>query len=343
MDKARSMIEEARKKNKTAQEVQRINRRLTMMEANLGLPAHLWRPQEVFGFILLLETDTKSGQKIVIKSLERKFAHVKSIFRDRGHPLSEAEERGLRMALNEHENKRIDKAEKPTRDRSAPILSPIQWVKIQKWLLNEGKDNTPNFKNKKFMAMLSISLGFSTGLRLSEIHRIKYSDLDLDGEDEIKLRIRRSKSNRKGNKIVWQVAPAFAAEPLLCPVRNLMLHVEENKKIMYPGAYIFADDEEGKKLTRINNLVNYWRKGAKGAGLDRKYWPEAHSHHNSKINIARALGFTEEQITDAMNWTSVSVLHQYLRRANENRGGIAYKITSLSAEKLTELTAHLWN
>ena len=122
-----------------------------------------------------------------------------------------------------------------------------------------------------------------------------------------------------------------------------MLYVEENDKIMYKGAYIFADDKEGKKLTRINNLTNYWRKGAKGAGLEEKFWPEAHSHHNTKINIARALGFTEEQIIDAMNWTSVSVLHQYLRRTNEDKEGIAYKITSLSAEDLTKATSHLWN
>ena len=336
-------MSQAKEKNKTEQEIQRISKTLTMMEKNLNLKAHLWRPVEVFALILVLETDTKSGKKIVIKSLERKFALVKGIFRDRGHPLSEAMERRVRVALNDHENKRIDGAEKPSKDRSAPRLSPVQWLKIQEWLLKEGPENTPNFKNKKYMAMLSISIGFPTGLRLSEIHRIKYSDLDLDGEDEIRIRIRRSKSNRKGDKIQWQVAPAFAAEPLLCPVRNLLLYVEENQKIMYPGAYIFSDDQEGKKLTRINNLVNYWRKGAKGAKLERKFWPEAHSFHNSKINMARALGYSEEQITDAMNWTSVSVLHRYLRRTNEDKEGIAYNITSLSAEDLTKATAHLWN
>ena len=111
---------------------------------------------------------------------------------------------------------------------------------------------------------------------------------------------------------------------------------------MFKGAFVFSDDQRGENLTRIENLTTYWRKGAKGAGLPEEQWPRAHSHHNAKINIARALGFTEDEIADAMNWSSVSVLHQYLRRTNENRGGIAYEITALSAMELTEKTSHLW-
>ena len=77
--------------------------------------------------------------------------------------------------------------------------------------------------------------------------------------------------------------------------------------------------------------------------MTKKERPQAHSHHNAKINMGRALGYTEEQITDAMNWCSVSVLHQYLRKMNEDRGGIAYGLTSLSAIELTNQTKHLWN
>ena len=119
--------------------------------------------------------------------------------------------------------------------------------------------------------------------------------------------------------------------------------MEQAEKIMYPGAYIFSDDKEGKKLTRIDNLVNYWRKGAAGAGLAKCQWPEAHSHHNSKINMARALGYSEDSIMDAMNWCSVSVLHQYLRKMQEDKGGIAYELTSLTAAELTAKTSHLWD
>ena len=344
MVKARSLVEDARKRNKTDQEIERIRKLLTMTEQNLEMGAECWKEEQVFTFLLVLESETRSGRKIVVKSLERKFMLVKSIFRQQGFPLTESVERKVRMALNVHIKQRLDKSENPTKDKSAPRLSPVQWVEIQEWLSKEPSlENTDNFRNKKFMAMLSISIGFSTGLRLTEIHRLKYSDLDFDGENEIRIRIRRSKSNRKGDKIVIQVAPAFEAEPLLCPIRNLLNYVETMDKIMFKGAFIFSDDKRGERLTRIENLTTYWRKGAKGAGLAEEYWPQAHSHHNAKINLGRALGYSEEQIIDAMNWSSVSVLHQYLRRTNASKESIAYGITSLTAAELTKRTSHLWN
>ena len=343
MEKARGLIQKAKKQNKTDQEIRRIEILLTMTEQNLNLEAQRWNEEHIFTFLLILESETKTGKRIVIKSLERKYAHVQAIFRQKGFPMNERTERKVRMALNLHIKRRLDNSERPTPDKSAPKLSPVQWVMIQEWLSNEPSlENTPNFRNKKYMAMLSISIGFSTGLRLTEIHRLKYSDLNFEGNEEIKIRIRRSKSNRKGDKIVMQVAPAFEAEPLLCPIRNLLQYVEKMDKIMFKGAYIFANDRRGEQLTRIENLTTYWRKGAKGAGLPKEFWPQAHSHHNAKINLGRALGYSEEQITDAMNWSSVNVLHQYLRRTNANKEGIAYKITSLTAEELTKRTSHLW-
>ena len=245
------------------------------------------------------------------------------------------------MALNMHYKQRLDEADHPTLDRRAPMLSPVDWVRIQRWLV-EKEFSTPAFNNKKYMGMLSVAFGFATGLRLTEIHRLKYSDLDLNGDEEIKLRIRRSKSNRRGSKKIWQVAPAYEAEPLLCPVQILMMYVEKTNKIMNPGSFIFADDEAGTKLTRIENLTNYWRLGAQGAGMEESKWPGAHSHRNSKINMARALGYDDVQITDAMNWSSTSVLQQYLQRVNESKEGIAYHMTSMSAEELTAQISHLW-
>ena len=315
MEQARENIVQAKAKNKTDQEVERIRRQLTIMESNIDKRAECWEAKEIFAFLMILEKkpntqfdDDDERSKIVTKSLERKFSLLKSIFSMYYIPIPALEERKIRMALNEHIRNRIDKSINPTKDQAAPMLSPVQWVRIQRWLNDEANTNTKNFKNKKYMAMLSISIGFSTGLRLSEIHRLKYSDLDLNGETEIRIRIRRSKSNRIGHKKVWNVAPGYEAEPLLCPIRNLLLYVENTEKIMYPGAYIFANDPEGTKLTRIENLVTYWRKGAAGAGLAKCHWPEAHSHHNAKINMARALGYSEDSIMDAMNWCSVSVL-----------------------------------
>ena len=130
------------------------------------------------------------------------------------------------MALQEHIKQRIDNSAQPTEDRAAPLLSPVEWVKIQTWLKENVEASTYNFTNKNYMAMLSISLGFSTGLRLAEIHRLRYSDIDWEPRNVLKLRIRRSKSNRDGRKVVWQVAPIHQAEALLCPVRNLIWYIE---------------------------------------------------------------------------------------------------------------------
>ena len=333
---------DAKKRNKTAQEISRIEKQLTMVEKNLEMKSIFWGANEIFTFLLVLEIHPRTGGKIVINSLERKFGLTKSIFEKRGYPISTVEERKVRMALNMHYKQRLDEAENPTKDKRAPLLSPVDWIKIQKWLL-KTKFTTEAFRNKKYMGMLSVAFGFSTGLRLTEIHRLKYSDLDLNGTEGLRLRIRRSKSNRRGSKKIWQVAPAYEAEPLLCPVQMLMLFVEKTQKVMYPGSWIFADDKDGKKLTRVENLTTYWKMGAEGAGLPEEVWPEAHSHRNSKINMARALGYSDTEITDAMNWSSTSVLQQYLRKLNENKEGIAYKMTSMSAAELTAKTSHLWN
>ena len=228
LEKARQNITKAQEKNKTHQEVERIRKKLTMMQEQIAIKAECWGAKEIFAFLLVLEsksttvTDGSETDKIVTKSLERKFSLVKSIFNMYYIPIPALEERKIRMALNEHIRNRIDRSEIPTKDQAAPMLSPVQWVRIQQWLKNEASTSTANFTNKKYMAMLSISIGFSTGLRLSEIHRLKYSDLDLNGDAEIKIRIRRSKSNRIGHKKVWNVAPGYDAEPLLCPIKNLL-------------------------------------------------------------------------------------------------------------------------
>ena len=190
--------------------------------------------------------------------------------------------------------------------------------------------------------MLSIALGFSTGLRLSEIHRLRWSDVDFNVTAAVKLRIRRSKSNKIGRKIVTQVAPMHKAEELLCPVKNLVWYIEGAGKKLSDAGYIFSDDKEGLKLTRVDNLVNYWIMAAKKAGLPKERWPRAHSHHAAKVNLGRALGYSDEMIVDSMNWVSTSVLQEYLRDKNMNPDGVAFELSSLTARELTQKTAHLW-
>ena len=302
----------------------------------------LWNVRDIFAAVLVLETSPKTGKKIVTSSLKRKFFLVESIFQEYGLTTFDQNKKLLKMALQEHIKERIDKDPKPTSDLAAPLLSPVEWLQIQTWLKANLEASTYNFSNKRRMAMLSISLGFSTGLRLSEIHRLRWSDVDFNVQDAVKLRIRRSKSNRIGRKIVFQVAPRHTAEELLCPIRNLIWYIEGAEKKVYDAGYVFSDDRMGTKLTRINNLVNYWILGAKNAKLPKEKWPRAHSHHAAKVNLGRALNYSDEMIVDSMNWSSVSVLQEYLRNKNMNRDGVAYELSSLTAKELTEKTSHLW-
>ena len=325
-----------------AKEVERIKIDLTILEEVWSINLKEWNAKDIFAALLVLETSTKTGKRIVIPSLKRKFYLLRSIFEDFGLTNFEDNKRLLDMALSEHIRQRIDNSALPTKDKAAPLLSPLHWVEIQKWLKANLVASTYNFTNKRYMAMLSISFGFSTGLRLSEIHRLRYSDIDWEPKDVLRLRIRRSKSNRDGRKIVWQVAPIHQAENLLCPVRNLIWYIEGLGKSTNPESYIFSDDQEGKKVTRVNNLINYWRIGAKKAGLPKEKWPRAHSHHGAKVNLARALGYSEEAIVDSMNWQSVSVLQEYLRNKNMTQDGVAHELSSLTARELTQKTAHIW-
>lgn len=342
MDQAKSLLRNSEKINKTAKETDKIKKEITIMEDSLGLKAVFWGAEEIMALLLILERSAKTGEKIVIQSLYRKYGLVKVIFRTTLIEIPEDVERRVSMALNAHVKNRLNE-EEPTEDGTHPMLSPLEWKRIQKWILENARDSTEPLKNKKYMSMLAISIGFSTGLRLAEIHRLKFSDIDLNGQDVIRFRIRWSKSNRRGTKKVWQVAPVFAEEPLLCPAVNLLRYIEEMKKDTRPDAFIFANDRKGYKNTDIDNLTTNWKNGAEGLKMDPSRWPMAHSFHNAKINMGRALGYSDEEISDAMNWCSSSVLQQYLRRVNEKKEGIAYRLTSMSAEDLTKETQHLWN
>ena len=173
----------------------RIKIDLTILEEIWGTELNEWNAKDIFAAILVLETSTKTGKRIVIPSLKRKFYLVRSIFEELGLTNFEENKRLLDMALSEHIRQRIDNSALPTKDKAAPLLSPLHWLKIQKWLKANLEASTFSFTNKRYMAMLSISFGFSTGLRLSEIHRLRYSDIDMAPKDVIKLRIRRLKSN----------------------------------------------------------------------------------------------------------------------------------------------------
>ena len=184
------------------------------MEESLKLKAMFWGAEEIIALLLVLETKTRSGKKIVIESLYRKYSLIKSIFRTRIREIPEETEKRISMALNAHAKERLNN-EEPTTDGTHPMLSPVEWKRIQEWILNHARDSTEPFRNKKYMSMMAVSIGFSTGLRLAEIHRLKFADIDFEGEKVIRFRIRWSKSNRRGTKKVWQVAPVFEEEPLL--------------------------------------------------------------------------------------------------------------------------------
>ena len=326
-----------------AREVERIKIDLTILEKNWSKNLSDWESKEIFSSLMVLESSTKTGKRIVISSLKRKFFLLGSIFEEYGLTNFERNKRKLKITLQDHIKQRIDNDEKPSPDRAAPLLSPCEWLQIQEWLI-QGIDqvSTENFRNKRYMAMASIGLGFSTGLRLTEIHRLKFSDIGYGHHAALKLRIRRSKSNRFGRKLIWQVAPVHTAEGLLCPVQNLMRYIEKMGKQVEDNAYIFSDDAEGKKQTRIENLKNYWVLGAKMSGLPKEKWPKAHSFHAAKVNMARALGYSEEEIVDSMNWQSCSVLQEYLRNTNLSDDGVAQELSRMTAKELTMKTSTIW-
>ena len=92
-----------------------------MFEEGLSKKAIEWKAEEIFGLLLILERKTKSGKKIVIRSLERKFYLIKSMFNANGFPLDPSEERKVRMALNVHIRKRLDKTKTRQSDRDVQI------------------------------------------------------------------------------------------------------------------------------------------------------------------------------------------------------------------------------
>ena len=90
-----------------AREVDRIKIDLTILEENWSLSLKDWNARDIFAALLVLECSTKTGKRIVISSLKKKFYLLKSIFEEAGMPNFESNKRVLTMALQEHIRQRI--------------------------------------------------------------------------------------------------------------------------------------------------------------------------------------------------------------------------------------------
>ena len=96
IDRARQLLAVSERKNKTVQEKDRIQKEITILEESLKLRAECWGPEQIMTLMLVLETSNRTGNKIVIDSLYRKFGLVKTIFRTKYLEISEEDERKIK-------------------------------------------------------------------------------------------------------------------------------------------------------------------------------------------------------------------------------------------------------
>ena len=181
----------------------------------------------------------------------------------------------------------------------------------------------------------------SCGARLAEIMRLKLSDIKPmtmdNGHLYLKLTIRRSKSNRKGKKMLNYKCLKNDLEPSLCPVRAFREYLLDNPRINQQGHWVFPSSHKhfDRKING-KSMVDSWKKTAKMLNLPKHFYPMAHSGHDCLLVLAVAQKRPQEEILDVTNWNSIRNLSHYIEGPTANN--INFTLATTPVADLDNLT-----
>ena len=270
---------------------------------------------------------------------------IKDVCRMKGIDVLDQYDKELRLFKNHYINKRIDEEKTATRKKGANTPTNASWR-----ALNGELSNTENMSIIKELrtdqARLALLLTRSSGARLTEILRLKISDLELvKGNDEnryLSLCIRRGKNCPKGIIPVYLTCYKNNIEKDMCPIRCLKAYTLKWKTVLKQeeGSFCFPSSpkHQGYHISG-KAITDRWNRGSANLGLPEDQYVQAHSGHKQLVITACALKMTKEQILEATNWSSLKVLPMYVEGPSDDT--LSKRIANLTTAELDEKLGHM--
>ena len=343
MDSSKRLFDQYAAASKGYQTCQRTKMKILTFANLIDKEPEYWTEIEIFALWRYLEQTSK--QYLTHNGLRNMLQDIKVALETMGINLFTKFDREIRLFSNGYLNSRIDQEIKPWSKRNANRPSYANWLKISKAMsavLRQDDFTNADKKLRMHQAKLALVWTRSGGARLAEIMRMRLSDIKVltmdDGHRYLNLNIRRSKSNRKGKKMLNYKCLRNKLEPELCPIQAFSNYLSANRFINNEGDFIFPSSESHKENHISGKLmIDNWKKICKMLGLPADQYPMAHSGHDCLLLLAVAQKRPREEILDATQWTSIASLSHYVEGPTANNINKILATTSVKdLDKATE-------
>lgn len=291
--------------------------------------------------------ESTSKQHLSHNGLRNLMQDIKVVFESWSLNQFEVYDKEIKLILNSYLNDRIDREKLPWSKRNANRPPYKIWLLLSETMAKSLRNNDFTSEDKKMrlhQALLALVWTRSCGARLAEVMRLKLSDVKAlkleNGHWYLNLNIRRSKSNRKGKKMLNYKCLKNDLEPGLCPIRTFQSYLKNNTRICQPGDWIFPSSHKhfGKKISG-KAMTDSWKKTATMLNLPKHYYPMAHSGHDCLLVLAVAQKQPQEEILDATKWSNIKTLSHYVEGPTANN--INYTLATTPVDELDNLTRDL--
>ena len=320
-------------------------KRLLELADLLEIKFENWKLIEILTAILYLEDVAKT--KLTHVSVKNLLYSMRDALRLHDVYCMDRWEKEIKCFMTYHINQRIDKAEKPTKKKSANSPPNQVWLRMIKSLgAYNGESEIKWLRTAQ--ALLGLVLSRSAGARLDELLRLKRSDIEPkiteDGTPYVSLCIRRGKSCPKGVIPVYYKCFPNTKNPELCPIKALIWYFDQfgDDLVKNDGDFVFPSSYDHKEFHLSGRAMTArWNKESRMLGLPKKHYCQAHSGHRVFVITACALKMTKEQILEATNWGSLKVLPMYVEGPTPDNYN--NQLTKFTAKELDKKVGHMYD
>lgn len=186
---------------------------------------------------------------------------------------------------------------RPTRSKYSEIWNVGDVLtQIKSWGKNESLDNQTLVKKLTFL------LAICSPRRISELAQLDISETQRDSERWTFFLQYRNK-NRKSGPAHTATYESFSEEPILCPLRNMVLFLNRTKELRSNQTKLLISPHSGRPVTP-STVARWIKEVLERCGVDAKY--TAHSTRSAATSAAAARGLPIGKIMEAGCWAKSS-------------------------------------
>ena len=290
--------------------------------------------------------ERECDRRLVNTGVQNIMNNMKDAMKLEGSGVMITYEKELRLFLNYFLNNRTDKQDEPTRKKGANTPPVRVWRQMSEHLRQPPAEASLKKKLRSAQANLALVVSRACGARLSEIVRLKFSDLQLveNGRDHrfLSICVRRGKSCPKGFIPTYYRCYKNNEDKILCPIRALKNYMKTWCMILNQdaGNYVLPSSIDYQQYNISEKAItDRWNSMSKELKLPKEHHIQAHSGHKMFVMSACALGCTENQILEATNWSSLKVLPMYVEGKTE--ANVSKRLSMINAIDLDKKLSSL--